>query len=72
MTQVLQEEQDEEWRQVEGRLMTSSQGRQNPPPANFQNHKKHSLTYSLTYNSAKPDEAHEKKEIVAWIDPRRP
>jgi hypothetical protein len=52
--------------------MTSSQGRQNPPPANFQNHKKHSLTYSLTYNSAKPDEAHEKKEIVAWIDPRRP
>jgi hypothetical protein len=48
--------------------MTSSQGRQNPPPANFQNHKKN----SLTYNSAKPDEAHEQKEIVAWIDPRRP
>jgi hypothetical protein len=48
--------------------MTSSQGRQNPPPANFQNHKKH----SLTYNSTKPDEAHEQKEIVAWIDPRRP
>jgi hypothetical protein len=52
--------------------MTSSQGRQNPPPANFQNHKKNSLTYSLSYNSAKPDETHEQKEIVAWIDPRRP